>query len=65
MEFRGGTGAVTLCQPSPNEQQERSGSQHTSDAHGCSALGDRSGQLEKGTGLGWERVRTGQKGRNR
>lgn len=64
MEFRGGTGAITLCQPSPYEQQEHGGSQHASDAHGCGALADRSGQLEKGTGLGWERVSTGQKGRD-
>lgn len=52
VEFRGGggTGAIALCQPSPDEQQERCSSQHASDAHGY----HRNGQLERKGGHGWD-----------
>lgn len=60
VEFWGGIGVIALCEPGSDEQQERRGSQHASDAHGCSALGtgrrrgmgNCRGQLEKGMGLG-------------
>lgn len=39
MEFRDGTGVVALREPGPDEQQDRCGSQHASDAHGWGVLG--------------------------
>lgn len=50
VEFRGGTGAVALCEPSPDEQQEHGGSQHASDAHGCDALGMAADSWKSGQG---------------
>lgn len=50
VEFRGRTGVVALCEPSPDEQQEHGSSQQASDAHGCGALGTAADSWKSGQG---------------
>lgn len=50
MEFRGRTGVVAFCEPSPDEQQEHGSSQQASDAHGCGTLGTAADSWKSGQG---------------